>query len=76
MDESRLHGLYDGIPDPELKDQLLFVYSELDSPEAVDKLFEIARDERDPELRKKALFWLGESDDPRVAQFLEELINQ
>jgi hypothetical protein len=52
------------------------VYSELDTPDAVDTLFRIARNERDPELQKKALFWLGESDDPRVAQFLEELISQ
>ena len=74
--ESRLLGLYDVLPEADLKDQLLFVYSELDTPNAIDKLFEIARDERDPELRKKALFWLGESDDPRVAQFLEELISQ
>jgi hypothetical protein len=62
--------------EPELKNQLLFVYSELDTPEAIDKLFEIARSETDPELRKQALFWLGESDDPRVPQFLEELISQ
>ena len=74
--DARLLALYDRTSEPELKDQLLFVYSELDTPDSIDKLFEIARTETDPELQKKALFWLGESDDPRVAQFLEELINQ
>ncbi|HET7693125.1 MAG TPA: HEAT repeat domain-containing protein [Gemmatimonadota bacterium] len=74
--EPRLIALYDEMAEPELKNQLLFVYSELDSPAAIDKLFEIARTETDPELRKQALFWLGESDDPRVPQFLEELISQ
>jgi hypothetical protein len=64
------------VTETELKDQLLFVYGELDSPEAIDKLFQIARTESDPELQKQALFWLGESDDPRVAAFLEELISQ
>lgn len=74
--EPRLLALYDRIPEHELKNQLLFVYSELDTPASIEKLFEIARTESDPELQKQALFWLGESDDPRVAQFLEELINQ
>jgi len=74
--DARLIGLYDRVGEPELKDQLLFVYSELDTPVAIDKLFQVARTENDPELRKKALFWLGESDDPRVPGFLEELISQ
>ena len=74
--ESRLLRLYDEMTEFDLKDQLLFVYSELDTPASIEKLFDIARSETDPELQKKALFWLGESDDPRVAQFLEELINQ
>jgi HEAT repeat protein len=74
--EPRLLGLYDDVSDPELKNQLLFVYSELDTPNAIEMLFEIARVETDPELRKQALFWLGESDDPRVPRFLEELISQ
>lgn len=74
--DARLIGLYDRVGETELKDQLLFVYSELDTPAAIDKLFQVARTETDPELRKKALFWLGESDDPRVPGFLEELISQ
>src|SRR5687767_13612397 len=36
--EPRLLALYDDMAEPELKNQLLFVYSELDSPAAIDKL--------------------------------------
>ena len=43
---------------------------------AMDKLFDIAKNEKDPELRKKAIFWLGQSRDPRVQQFLLDLINR
>ncbi len=61
--------------DQEMKEQLVFVYSQSDEPAALDKLFEIARTETDQELRENAIFWLGQSDDPRVTQFLEDLIN-
>lgn len=61
--------------DQEMKEQLVFVYSQSDEPAAMEKLFEIARTETDPELRENAIFWLGQSDDPRVTQFLEDLIN-
>ena len=43
---------------------------------AIDKMFDIAKNEKDAELRKKAIFWLGQSHDPRVQQFLMELINR
>jgi hypothetical protein len=42
----------------------------------MDKLFDIAKNEKDAELRKKAIFWLGQSHDPRVQQFLIDLINR
>ena len=72
-----LIGLYDRMNDPELKDQLIFVYSQRQKDRAaVDKLFSIARTEKDPDLRKKAIFWLGQSSDPRVQQFLLDLINR
>ena len=61
--------------DQEMKEQLVFVYSQSDEPAALDKLFEIARTETDKELKENAIFWLGQSDDPRVTAFLEELIN-
>jgi HEAT repeat protein len=71
-----LTALYDRTRDREMKQQLIFVYSQRKDAQAVDKLMDIARRETDPELRKKAVFWLGQSRDPRAAQFLVELINQ
>jgi HEAT repeat protein len=67
--------LWDAGLDLEMKEQLVFVYSQSEEPEALDKLFEIARTETNQELRENAIFWLGQSDDPRVTSFLEELIS-
>jgi HEAT repeat protein len=63
-----LASLYSTFDDREMKEQLIFVYSQREEPAAVDKLLEIARRDPDSELRKKALFWLGQSDDPRAAR--------
>ena len=71
-----LTALYDRMGDREMKDQMIFVYSQRREKEAVDKLMTIARSESDRELRKKAIFWLSQSKDPRVAEFLMQLVNQ
>ncbi len=72
----QLIGLYSSLPDSEMREQLVFVYSQRRDPKMVDKLLDIAKNDRDPELRKKAIFWLGQSHDPRVQQFLLDLINR
>ena len=71
-----LFEMWDQVDDPEIKRQLLFAYSEMDTPAAVDKLIEIARSDEDVEVRKRALMWLGETDDPRVVELLEEMVTQ
>jgi HEAT repeat protein len=71
-----LANLYSAITDREMREQLIFVYSQRDEPAAVDKLLDIAKRDPDPELRKKALFWLGQSDDPRAAKALQDIIEQ
>ena len=73
---AQLSALYDRMGSREMKDQLIFVYSQRREREAVDKLMDIAKKESDRELRKKAIFWLGQSKDPRAAEFLMQLINQ
>ena len=74
---SEFASLYDRMADAELKDQIIFVFSQRGrDAAAMDKLFAIARTDRDPELRKKAIFWLGQSRDPRAQKFLEDLINR
>jgi HEAT repeat protein len=69
-----LTALWSRMDNPEMRDQLIFVYSQRHEREAVDKLMDIAKNEKDRELRKKAIFWLSQSHDPRVAKFLEDLV--
>jgi HEAT repeat protein len=74
---SDLSSLYARMADTEMKEQMIFVFSQRQhDPAAMDKLFDIAKNEKEPELRKKAIFWLGQSRDPRVQQFLMDLINR
>jgi len=71
-----LATLYARLDDRELKEQVIFVYSQRRDAAAVDRLMEIARSDRDTELRKKAIFWLSQSRDPRAVKFLEEIIGR
>jgi HEAT repeat protein len=71
-----LVDLYGRMNDREMREQLIFVYSQRKETKAVDKLMDIAKNEQDRELRKKAIFWLSQSRDPRAAQFLEEIITR
>jgi HEAT repeat protein len=74
---SEIAGLYDRMTDTELKESIIFTLSQRQSDRgAIDKLFDIAKNEKDADLRKKAIFWLGQSRDPRVQQFLLDLINK
>jgi HEAT repeat protein len=74
---SEMSRLYDRVNDSEMKEAIIFGLSQRQrDPEAIDKLFGIAKNEKDSELRKKAIFWLGQSRDPRVQQFLMDLINK
>jgi hypothetical protein len=73
----QLSQLYDRMNDTEMKEQIIFVLSQRQrEPAAIDKMFDIAKNEKDSDLRKKAIFWLGQSRDPRVQQFLIDLINK
>jgi TolA-binding protein len=68
--------LYDSMKDREMREQLIFVYSQRREEAASDKLCQIGKTDPDRELRKKAIFWLGQSRSPRAVQCLQELINQ
>ncbi|MGI8498343.1 MAG: HEAT repeat domain-containing protein [Gemmatimonadaceae bacterium] len=67
---------YDRIKEPEVRKQMIFVFSNRNDRAATDKLIEIARKDPDREMRKQAIFWLGQKNDPRVKQLLLEIINQ
>jgi HEAT repeat protein len=74
---SEMAKLYDRMGDSEMREAIIFSLSQRQrDPAAMDKLFDIAKNEKDSELRKKAIFWLGQSRDPRVQQFLMDLINK
>jgi len=76
VDVADLVKLYDSMSDREMKDQLIFVYSQRREDAALDKLFQIGKNDPDRELRKKAIFWIGQSRSPRAVQYLQDLINQ
>jgi len=76
-DLGELATLYDRMQNRDMKERLIFVYSQRHEPAALDAaLIKIAKTEQDKELRKKAIFWLGQSHDPRAAQVLLDIINQ
>ena len=76
VDIADLVRLYDSLNDREMKEQLIFVYSQRREEAALDKLFQIGKNDPDRELRKKAIFWIGQSRSPRASQYLQDLINQ
>jgi hypothetical protein len=76
VDVADLVKLYDSMTDRDMREQLIFVYSQRREEAALDKLFAIGKNDPDRELRKKAIFWIGQSRSPRAAQYLQELINQ
>jgi len=71
-----LRSLFDGMDDPEMREQVIFVASQRSETEAVDFLMEIAEDEENGKVREQAIFWLGQSDDPRVPEFLLRIIGR
>jgi HEAT repeat protein len=75
-DVAELVQLYGRTTEREMREQLIFVYSQHRDAAAVDKLIDIARHETDRELRNRAVFWLGQSRDPRAVQALLEIIGQ
>jgi HEAT repeat protein len=71
-----LTKLYNNVGDEEMRKQLIFVYSQRNEPEALDKLIEIAKKDPNPDLRKRALFWVGQSEDSRAVQALQDILEQ
>lgn len=72
----QLANMYNTMEEREMKDQMIFVFSQRREPAAFNKLMDIAKNDKDREARKKAMFWLGQSRDPRVAAFLSDMINR
>lgn len=75
-DVQQMIALWPKLEEPEMKEQLIFVLQDRREPAAIDKLIDIAKNDRDVEMRKKAIFWLGQSRDPRVQQLLLDIIDR
>ncbi len=68
-----LGRMYDSA-DRQMKEQIIFSLGQ--RREGIDKLLDVARNEKDPDLKRKAIFWLGQSRDPRAVKALQEIISQ
>jgi hypothetical protein len=66
--------MYDSLDTRSLREHFTFVVSQRRDNEAVDKLIDIARNERDGEIRKQAMFWLGQTKDPRAIKFFHDVL--
>jgi len=64
----------DTTEDRRLREQAVFVLSQLPDGAGVPALTRLARGNNDPRLAGKAAFWLGQSDDPRASQTLRDLV--
>jgi hypothetical protein len=71
-----LARLYASASEPELREQVIFAYSQRREPEAVRELLRIARGEDNARLREKAVFWPGQTGDPRALAFFEEILRR
>jgi len=75
VDLDELVKLYKSLPSNELKEQVVFSFSQRNEKRALEIMMDLARSEKDVELRKQLIFWIGQSNDPSVEDFLLEIIN-
>jgi HEAT repeat protein len=75
LDVAKLSEVYDRSSEFEFKEHAIFVLQQKGrNPAAIDKLIDIAKNDKNRELRSKAIFWLGQSRDPRVIKMLQDII--
>lgn len=73
---AQLDKIYESGLDIELRKQLIGVLSSLRDNGGIDKLLDIARNEKNVELRKQAITYLSRSKDPRALALMQEIINR
>ena len=71
-----LLALYDPIPDTEMREALISVYSRLADKAATDKLVWIARNEQNLGLKRRAISALSRNGDPAIRQALQEIVER
>ena len=69
-----LLSLYDPTPDPQLRGELINIYSRLAEKAATDKLVWIARNEQNSQLKRRAISALSRNSDPATRQALADIV--
>ncbi|HUK91794.1 MAG TPA: HEAT repeat domain-containing protein [Blastocatellia bacterium] len=69
-----LVALYDSESDIEIKKQIVFSLSRSDEKKAINKIIDIARNDKSSVLKREAVMCLGRSKDPDAEKFLEEIL--
>jgi HEAT repeat protein/TolA-binding protein len=72
---SALTTIYEKVADLDLKRQALSSLANIGEP-GIDKLLDVARNEKNAELRRSAVSYLSRTKDPRALQLLQEIINK
>ena len=72
----QLAVIYDRGTEVELRKQVISVLANLKDNAGVDKLIDIARNDKNSELKKQAISALVRSKDPRAVTLLQEIINR
>jgi hypothetical protein len=70
-----LSSIYDRVGDLDLKRLALSSLGGSGEP-GIDKLIDVARNEKNTELRRSAVSYLSRTKDPRALQLLQEIINK
>jgi hypothetical protein len=71
-----LIALYDPTADPQLRGELISVYSRLADKAATDKLVWIARNEPNTQLKRRAISALSRNSDPTIRQALQDIVER
>jgi HEAT repeat protein len=71
-----LLSLYDPTPDPQLRSELISIYSRLADKAATDKLVWIARNEQNSQLKRRAISALSRNSDPSIRQALADIVER
>jgi hypothetical protein len=68
--------MYDETKEENIKENLLFAFSQSATKPAIRKLIDIARREQNLKLKKTAIFYLALTSDEEALAFLKEIIEK
>jgi HEAT repeat protein len=71
-----LVALYDPLTDPQLRGELISIYSRAGDKPGTDKLVWIARNEQNYQLKRRAINALSRNSDPAIRQALQDIVER